>query len=115
MREDRNGETGRRFLAQGKEELASGDLLQASEKLWGAAAHAVKAAARRRRWRHGSHRNLVEAVDKLVAETDQPELRTFFGIAQTLHANFYENWLTRPFIEQAASQVEEFVDRVERL
>ena len=34
-----------RFLAQAKEELAAGDLQQASEKGWEAAAHMLKAIA----------------------------------------------------------------------
>ena len=32
----------RQFLCQAQEEFAQGDKLQASEKAWGAAAHAVK-------------------------------------------------------------------------
>lgn len=115
MRDDGYDETSKRFVAQAREEIDRGDLLQASEKLWGAAAHAVEAVARRRRWPHTSHRRLVEVVDKLVLETDQSDLRTLFNVAQSLHANFYENWLTKPFVEQTAGEIEEFVSRVERL
>ena len=37
--------TAREFLAASDQEFAAGDHLQASEKLWGAASHAVMAAA----------------------------------------------------------------------
>ena len=43
-----------RFLAQAKEELAAGDLQQASEKGWGAAAQMLKAIAEQRGWEHVS-------------------------------------------------------------
>ena len=43
--------TGREFLARARAYLAEDDLLQASEKGWGAAAQMVKAAAEARGWR----------------------------------------------------------------
>ncbi len=41
-------EISRRFLRQAKQELNEGDQLQASEKTWGALAHALKAIAQSR-------------------------------------------------------------------
>ena len=40
----------RQLLRQGKAELAAGDVRQASEKCWGAAAQIVKSIAERRTW-----------------------------------------------------------------
>ena len=40
------------FLAQARQELADGDLPQASEKGWGATAQILKAIAERRGWEH---------------------------------------------------------------
>ena len=51
-------EAGRHLLAQAHAELEAGDLRQASEKGWGAAAQMVKAAAADRGWSHRSHRDL---------------------------------------------------------
>ena len=44
----------RRLVRQAQEEFDTGDRLQASEKAWGAAAHAVKAIAESRGWNHNS-------------------------------------------------------------
>ena len=41
-------ERSRHFLAQVDDELARGELEEASNKVWGAAAHAIKAVAERR-------------------------------------------------------------------
>ncbi len=95
-------ETSRTLIRQADDELAKGDLLQASEKGWGAAAHAMKGIARSRGWPHGHHRELFMVADKLVAETGQREIRTLFQVASATHQNFYEGWLTS---EAAASNL----------
>ena len=48
----------REMLAKAEEALAQDDLLQASEKGWGAAAHMVRAIAERRGWAHKGHSEL---------------------------------------------------------
>ena len=58
----------RDFLAASDEEFERGDVLQGAEKLWGAAAHAVMAAAQEREWPHESHRALKNAAIRLAAE-----------------------------------------------
>ena len=99
-------QTAAAFLARAGAYLAEGDLLQASEKGWGAAAQALKAAAETRGWRHGSHRDLYTVVARLVSETGDPRVRTWFGVAGDLHANFYEGWLPAEIVEGHLSDVE---------
>ena len=103
------------FLAQAYEELAKGDLPQASEKGWGAAAQMVKAIAAERKWNHFRHRDLYRVVDKLYRETTDSELGNLFGNAGYLHVNFYENTYSTGFVERRLRQVERFVDKAEGL
>ena len=84
----------RQFMRQAEEEFAKGDKLQASEKAWGAAAHAVKAVAQQRGWQHDGHRYLFEAIDRIYRETNDSQIRGLFSTANSLHMNFYENWQT---------------------
>ena len=58
------------LLAQGLEELDLGDVRQASEKGWGAAAQMVKSIAESRGWTHDNHGALYAVVDRLVRETE---------------------------------------------
>ena len=68
------------FLGKAFRELEEGDLLQASEKGWGAAAQMVKAVAQERGWEHRSHNLLFAAVDKMAAETGNDQfIRLFSG------------------------------------
>ncbi len=107
--------TGRQFLARAGQYLADGDLPQASEKGWGAAAQMVKAAAEARGWPHQGHRQLYIVVDRLVAETGDRELRTLFHIAGSLHTNFYEGWLSREAVAEGLAQVEQLAQKLDSL
>lgn len=115
MQSDGYLQTSKELLSKAKAELVQDDLLQASEKLWGAAAHAVKAIAKRRRWPHDSHRRLFEAVNRLSIETGDRDLTTFFEVAAALHVNFYEVVRPREFIENDLQVVEGFTRRLESL
>lgn len=115
MRSDGYAGTSRDFVTKARAELEKGDLLQASEKLWGAAAQMVKAVAERRGWTHDSHRSLSEVVNRLAQETGDRTLRASFQIAQSLHFNFYEGVHPREFIEDSIGTVEEFLGKLERL
>ena len=79
------------FISQAFEELEKGDLPQASEKGWGAAAQLLKAIAHERGWNHFTHRDLFLVVDQLVEETEDSEIAVLFNSAGFLHMNFYEN------------------------
>ena len=61
------------FLDLVADELARGELEEASNKVWGAAAHAVKAAAAGRGWPHHAHALLEETVYRLIREAGAPE------------------------------------------
>jgi hypothetical protein len=115
MRTDGYAEASRTFLAKARAELDQDDLVQASEKLWGAAAQMVKAVAERRGWRHDSHRALYQVVGRLAQETGDAGLNQAFLVAQGVHFNFYENIQTRESVENAIPVIQEFVGKLERL
>ena len=107
--------TGRDFLAKARVYLAEDDLLQASEKGWGAAAQMVKSIAEARGWPHNGHHQLWRAVNRLVDETGDPEIRTAFTMAAALHTNFYEGWLPREHIEDCLDRVGDLLSKLEDL
>ena len=103
------------FLTDSDREFAAGDVLQASEKLWGAASHAVIAVAESRRWNHGSHRALKNAVFRIATELDDPLIKARFGLAEKFHVNFYYNSMEDFEIEQDRPEIHEFVRQVTAL
>ena len=78
------------FLAKSRNYLAVGDLHQASEKGWGAAAHMAKAVAAAQGWEYANHvnfGNILYEARRLTGNTRIHELR---GIANELHINYYK-------------------------
>ena len=107
-------ERSREYLAKALQELADGDLTQASEKGWGAAAQMVKAVADQRGIEHYSHRSILLAAQNI--ETDiGGDTATQFAFAEQLHRNFYEDTLDHAGVTMRLEQVVSFVDSLERL
>ena len=103
------------FLTKAREEFQAGDLVQASEKGWGAAALMVKEVGDRRQIAHEKHGELHGIVRTLVAETGDRSLRQLFAVANDLHKNFYEAWLAGDDVAEGLDDVEVFVDKIEGL
>ena len=107
--------TSRRYLGQAEAEFAKGDMLQASEKGWGAVAEAVKAAATLRGIEHRSHRELRQAAVDLSDETGNRRIIELFGLAENLRANHYEAWMRPSEVGVYIDNMWEFVEILESL
>ena len=101
-----------RFLAQAGLELAAGDLPQASEKGWGAAAQILKAIAEERGWEHGRHRHYLRIASRLRAETGDGDIRRWFNTASALHENFYENEMMAADVADGIDDVKALIDKI---
>lgn len=112
MTQDRYVALNGKYLQDGLALVERGDYPQASEKLWGAAAQAVKAVAAARRWRHSSHRDLRRNVERLYQETGDAELLRMFNTAESLHANFYEDFMSGDVVRLHAGDIQRFVEKV---
>ena len=80
----------REFLAKSRDYLAAGDLHQASEKGWGAAAHMAKAVAVAQDWEYEKHRDFVIVMNQARRFTGNARLLDLRSRAESLHSNFYE-------------------------
>ncbi len=107
-----HAQTAQDFLEAADRELAAGDLVQGSEKLWGAAAHAVMAVAQQRGWDHRSHRSLKNAVIRLSQEQDDPLIEAYFLAAEKFHRNFYHDDMEDYERDADRPLVERFVERM---
>ncbi len=107
-----HAQTAREFLHAGARELASGDELQGSEKMWGAASHAIMAVAQQRSWPYGNHRAMVNAARRIADELNDDGLRAGLAAAQHFHANFYHGFMENEDVEPNAELVRRFVDRM---
>ena len=81
----------RRMLEHAAKMIAQGDRLQASEKIWGAAAHRLKEIAAERGWPNRSHADGWAIVRYMANQSGNPQIADIFGLADTTHQNFYED------------------------
>ena len=88
---ERYEEISRHLLQQAREELSKGDILQASDKVWGATAHAIKAVCQRMGWNHHAHNHLSAAANYLCSAFGRDDVRTAFVYLEALHTNYYEH------------------------
>ncbi len=104
------------FLDLVDDELARGELEEASNKVWGAAAHAIKAVAQRRGWPHGAHSDLEDAVMRLVDDEGAPrDLYTYYTSANWFHSRFYGGPPDASLIRNGKEDIAQFIRLLERL
>ena len=100
------------LIDQAREELAKGDVRQAAEKAWGAAALAVKAYAT---WKEGrrlsSHGEMWEYKRKLEEELGEWVHDSWMS-ASGMHICFYEGWCNGEDVEKSLNRVERLVREV---
>ena len=103
-------DTAAEFLIKGRAHLAEGDLLQASEKGWGAAAQMVKAVAETRGWRHSTHGDLYHVVDLVAEELSDPRVQNLFRSVSALRQNVYEDYMPETGVSTGIDDAQEITD-----
>jgi len=112
---DRYAAISARLLREAQAELDAGDLLQASEKAWGAAAHAVKSVAEKWGWYHQGHYRLNAAVDFITYYRRREDLGNLFLAPTVMHFNYYEHELAEDKLQTAINSTKAFVEEMEKI
>ena len=112
MQAQEHAQTALDFLEKADKHFAEDDQIQASEKLWGAAAHAVMAVALERGWPHTSDIFLKRAAERLAVEYDDPIIAGRFCVAEKfrydscyLFMEEYEWQTDRPKVRDLVARV----------
>ena len=100
------------FLEEAAREFEAGEELQASEKMWGAASHAIMAVAMTRGQECGTHRKMINVAWEIANEQDDISLRAGIAVAEKFHANFYHGFMESEDMERNAQIVRGFVARM---
>ncbi len=105
-------EAAKDLLEEAREELGRGNVRQAAEKLWGAAALAIKAYAYLREGRRlTSHGELWEYKRKLEDELGE-WVHDSWASATEMHVCFYEGWCVEKDVENAYKRIERLVKEI---
>ena len=103
------------FLNHAEDELRKGDLLQASEKAWGAVSHYVNSVARQRSWPLGSHNRMIENANRLIRQDPAQAVhkRRLLRSIEALHANFYQAFLDEDSVRDGIEDAKELIGGLE--
>ena len=100
------------FLEHSDREFEAVDIMQGSEKLWGAASHALTAIAKQRGWAFSKYNHRRNAVRRLAEEYQDDLLVASHSVALKFHANFYHDTMEDQEIEDDRPVVHNFVRRI---
>ena len=105
----------REFLGMAKEYLDAGNLHQASEKGWGAAAHMAKAVALVQGWEYERHSHLHQVMNRARHLSGNSRLPFLHGRAEILHFNFYNlaETLDTEIVSEDLASMAELLDVLE--
>ena len=98
------------LLDDAKREIADGDLVQGSEKLWGTTGQALKAYYANHQMPHGKYAQHRHAVFQLADQLENPFVRATFGVAQSCHSNFCNNWMEQEDLDGYLPDIESLVN-----
>ena len=107
---DKHTRLARQLLADARREIADGDLVQGSEKLWGATSQALKAYCSSHQLPHGKYAQRRHAVFQLADDLNNPFVRATFGVAESCHANFYNDWMEQEHLDGYLPDIEALVN-----
>ncbi len=114
LTEEQHAQTALDFLEKADRHFADGDQIQASEKLWGAAAHTVMAVAEEKYLSVDDRRELSSVAERLALEKGDPLIASEFSISgmyyhDSHHAHLLlsrEEWLEdRPKVGNFVARV----------
>jgi len=84
-----------KYLSEAEDYYKKGDLVQASEKYWGAICSLLNAIAELKGWEHYTHRDYNIIINNIARELGDVEIFRLFAMCKRLHANFYHNFLDK--------------------
>ena len=114
---EQHREISMQFLDHAEDELRKGDLLQASEKAWGAVSHFVNSVARQRNWPLGSHRQLIDNANRLINQdpVNASHRRRMLLSIEALHANFYHAHLDEVLVGEGIEEAKGLIRTLDDL
>ena len=97
------------LLAYAEREIAAGELVQGAEKLWGATSQALKAYCASHGTPHSKYQHRRQAILELATQLNNPAVRLAFGVAESCHAHFYNDWMEKEHLDAYLPDIRDLV------
>ena len=101
-----------KLMRDASREIAAGELVQGSEKLWGAASQALKAYCASHEMPQGKYAQRRHAALQLADARGDDSIRLAFKLAESCHANFYNDWMEQEDLDSHVADIRTFVEKI---
>ena len=103
------------MLRDARRELENGDRIEASEKVWEAIEHALKAVAARRGWKYDAQADAYPIIKRLEDEMDGDRLYLMFNAARYVYRNYWIDAIPMEALRDWLADVDEFIAMVDEV
>jgi len=103
----------KKFLDEARDYAKKEDLVQASEKYWGAVASLLNIVGELKNMPHYRHSDYWDIVELLAVEIGG-KIIDLYGVAERLHANFYHGFIKKENFKHYQGRVEELIEELQR-
>ncbi len=110
---ERNMAISKRLLQQAQAELDRQDPLQASEKAWGAVAHAIKSVAEKRRWFSDADWKLARIAAIVAVQQADGNISAYYRSVREAHYNFYYHEFNPLEVQQVINDAAALIAKLE--
>jgi hypothetical protein len=103
-----------KLLKEAEELSGKGDLVQASEKYWGAVTSLLNAIGEEEDLPHYTHKDLKEVSIYLSEKEGDPEYTRLFSSVETLHSNYYHAFLKEATFKAHVEDAQKLIEKLRR-
>ncbi len=107
---DQHARVAWQLLEDARREIATGDTVQGSEKALGRHRPGPESLLREPGIPHGKCAHNRHAVFELAEKLDNPFVRVTFGVAESCHPNFYNDWMEQEQLDGYLPDIEALVN-----
>ena len=115
MEPDEHIDTAQELLAEADRKFAEDRSIQASEMLWGAAAHMMIAVSQQLNLPYRNHNAMKNAANFLTEELGDPTIADDFETAERFHRNFYHGEMEAAMVNSNRPRVRRLVETLRAL
>lgn len=115
MEPDEHIDTAQELLAEADRKFAEDRSIQASEMLWGAAAHMMIAVSQQLNLPYRNHNAMKNAANFLAEELGDPTIADDFETAERFHRNFYHGEMEAAMVNSNRPRVRRLVETLRAL
>ncbi len=105
-----------KYYLEAKKLAKENDIVQASEKYWGAITALLNIIGELKNVSHFSHSDYWDIMEMIISETQDDEMRRLLATVEKMHANYYHNFIRKEnfpsYVKDAESLIRKLIEYI---